>query len=206
VKHHFKVAALLILLATIVVLGVGSQANAGSTLSRYIIQLSDPALASYRGGVPGLAATNPGVLGQAKLDPTSTASTAYLSYLDQRQTAFKTSLTQALGRAVSLPFSYRYAYDGVSAVLTDAEAAKVADMAGVVHVEKEQVLHLQTDAGPAWIGAPSIWDGTATGGPRGSMGEGVVVGDIDTGMNHDHPSFAPTGDDGYTIRNPRGTY
>ncbi|HMC72162.1 MAG TPA: S8 family serine peptidase, partial [Mycobacteriales bacterium] len=96
--------------------------------------------------------------------------------------------------------------DGVAAVLTDGEATTVSGLPGVAQIEKEQTQQLQTDVGPTWIGANSIWDGSASGGPRGSMGEGVVVGDIDTGINHDHPSFAATGGDGYTVRNPRGTF
>src|SRR3954447_24240719 len=193
-------------LAVAAVIVVGSDATASTPLQRYISQLSNPPLASYRGGVPGLAATNPAALGQAKLDPSSAASRAYLGYLAQKQTSFRSNLTQMFGRAVEVPFSYRYAYDGITAVLTPDEAARVAGLPSVVHVERQRALQLQTDAGPAWVGAPSIWDGSATGGPHGSMGEGVVVGDIDTGVNHDHPAFAPTGDDGYTIRNPRGTY
>ena len=204
-NHHLTRLAALAALAVVALLGAGSQATAGAPLQRYIIQLSDSPLASYRGGVPGLAATNPGVLGHAKLDATSAASRAYLGYLDRKQTAFRTSLTQSVGRAVQVPFSYRYAYDGISAVLTPGEAATVARLPNVVHVEKEQTLHLQTDVGPTWIGANSIWDGSAAGGP-GTMGEGVVVGDIDTGINHDHPSFAALGGDGYLIHNPRGTF
>jgi subtilisin family serine protease len=202
----YRLAVLLAATAALVPLVAGSQAAATTGPGRYIIQLSDPPLASYRGGITGLAPTNPATLGAVKLDPASAASKAYLSYLSQKQAAFKTTLTQALGRPVDVPFSYRYAYDGVAAVLTDGEASTVAGLAGVTHVEKEQTLQLQTDVGPTWIGANSIWDGSATVGPRGTMGEGVVVGDIDTGINHDHPSFAATGGDGYTIRDPRGTY
>jgi subtilisin family serine protease len=206
VKLHVTRMVALCALAVAAVIVVGSDATASTPLQRYIIQLSNPPLASYRGGVPGLAATNPAALGQAKLDPSSAASRAYLGYLAQKQTSFRSNLTQMFGRAVEVPFSYRYAYDGITAVLTPDEAARVAGLPSVVHVERQRALQLQTDAGPAWVGAPSIWDGSATGGPHGSMGEGVVVGDIDTGVNHDHPAFAPTGDDGYTIRNPRGTY
>jgi Peptidase inhibitor I9/Subtilase family len=195
----------LVALGVLLTLAVGSQAGAAPA-GRYIVQLDDPPLASYRGGIAGLQATNPGALGQTRLDPTSAAAKAYLAYLAQKQSAFQSTLTQTLGRAVSVPIAYRYAFDGVAAVITDAEASVVAHLAGVKSVEREQTLQLQTDVGPAWIGASSIWDGSATGGPRGTMGEGVVVGDIDTGINHDHPSFAATGGDGYAVRNPRGTY
>src|SRR4051812_33172499 len=139
------------MLAAIVLLALGSQAGAGPPLQRYIVQLSDPPLASYRGGVPGLAATNP-ALGAVKLDSTSSASRAYLSYLDQRQNAFAAALAHAVGRTVGVPFTYRYAFDGVAVVLTADEAAAATKLPNVVRVEKEQTLQLETDVGPQWIG------------------------------------------------------
>ncbi|HEV2713201.1 MAG TPA: hypothetical protein VGU26_08900 [Gaiellaceae bacterium] len=63
----------------VLVLVIGSEAGASTPLSSYIIQLSDQPLASYRGGVTGLAPTNPATLGAVKLDPTSSASRAYLN-------------------------------------------------------------------------------------------------------------------------------
>ena len=186
-RHLFTLGVPLAGLLAILVLAIGSAAGAATPLSTYIIQLSDPPLASYRGGVVGLAPTSPTTLGTVKLDPSSVASKAYLNHLNQKQTSFRTALPLALGRPVDVPFSYRYAYDGVAAVLRDSEAATVAGMPGVVHVEKQRTLQLQTDVGPTWIGATSIWNGSASGGLGGTMGEGVVVGDIDTGINHDHP-------------------
>ncbi len=61
---------------------------------------------------------------------------------------------------------------------------------------------IDTDAGPVWIGAQGIWDGTATGDE--SKGEGLIIGMIDTGINGDHPSFADIGGDGYNHTNPFG--
>jgi len=206
VTHRmWRAGGVLAVLGVLLVLAVGSQAGAAS-LSGYIVQLSDSPLASYRGGVTGLAATNPATIGARKLDPSSAASKAYLNYLAQRQAAFKTSLAQTLGRVVTATISYKYAFNGLYVQLSDAESAVVGNLAGVKNVEREELLQPQTDVGPEWIGAGSIWDGSAAGGAHGTMGEGIVVGDIDTGINHDHPSFAATGGDGYTVKNPRGTY
>jgi subtilisin family serine protease len=206
VSHRvWKGGGLLTVLCALLVLAAGSVAGAAAS-GRYIVQLSDQPLASYRGGIVGLQATNPAAIGAKKLDVSSAASKAYLNYLAQQQASFQTALAQTLGRTVSVPISYKYAFNGVVAVLSDEEAARVAKMAGVKNVERERTLDLQTDAGPTWIGAGSIWDGSAAGGVRGTMGEGVVVGVIDTGINHDHPSFAATGGDGFTVRNPRGTF
>lgn len=193
--------------ATVGVLAVGAQARPEAAVTaRYIVQFDDAPLASYRGGVAGLAATNPQARGERRLDPASAASTAYLAHLAQRHDAFKLQLTQTLGHAVATPFTYRHAFNGMALVLTDAEAARVAALPGVKRVQKEFVRQPATDAGPAWIGAPSIWDGSQTGGVRGTKGEGIVAGIIDTGINHDHPSFADVGGDGYNHRNPRGTF
>lgn len=182
-----------------------AQAGAGPT-TRYIVQLSDAPLASYRGGIEGLSPTNPGTLGQVKLDPTSPASLAYLAYLAKRQGEFLASAEQVVGHPLQTLFTYRYALNGVAVPLTETEAAKVATISGVERLEPEQMYELHTDAGPAWIGAPSIWSGSAVNGPRGTQGEGIVAGVIDTGVNHDHPSFADVGGDGFDHRNPRGTF
>jgi subtilisin family serine protease len=206
VSHRvLRTAGALAVLGVLLAPAVGSRAGAAS-LNGYIVQLADPPLASYTGGIGGLAPTSPAALGAVKLDSTSPAARAYLSYLTQQQSAFQTSLAATLGRAVTATISYKYAFNGLFVPLASDEAAVVAKLAGVKNVEKERLLDLQTDVGPEWIGAGSIWDGSAAGGVRGTMGEGVVVGDIDTGINHDHPSFAAAGGDGYTIKNPRGTY
>ena len=81
----------------------------------------------------------------------------------------------------------------------------LAAVPGVVAVRRERMEHMQTDAGPEWIGADRLWNGTVSGIPA-TKGEGMVVGVIDTGINPGHPSFAANGPDGYTIINPRGHY
>ena len=53
-----------------------------------IVKLKDAPLATYKGDVPGLAATSPVVTGADKVDPQSPASKQYLSYLDAKQDAF----------------------------------------------------------------------------------------------------------------------
>jgi len=173
---------------------------------RYIVQLSASPLASYRGGILGLAPTNPAVRGELKLDSKSAASRAYLDYLLQQQNSFLVTAQLTLGRPVEVFARYRYALNGVALAMTAAEAARISRLSGVKQVMAERIYQLQTDVGPAWIGAPSLWNGSATGGAAGTKGEGVVIGVIDTGVNHDHPSFADIGGDGYNHSNPRGTF
>lgn len=171
---------------------------------RYIVKLSDPPLASYRGGIADLAPTNPEVLETIKLDVENPAGLAYLGYLAGRHQAIGTAMTAVLGDAVEVLFDYRYAFNGIAVELTPAQADRVRGLPGVADVQPDVELRLLTDAGPSWIGAPAVWDGIA--GAPGTRGEGVVVGVIDTGINAFHPSFADVGGDGFDHDNPRGRF
>lgn len=171
---------------------------------RYIVQLEDEPVATYRGGVEGLAPTSPAALGQDKIDLSSAAAEAYVQYLDKQQAAFVSAASVAVARPVEVAFQYKFAVNGVVMELTPEEAAAVAKLPGVKYIERDVAMPLATDAGPEWIGAPAIWDGSATPNDTGTLGEGVIVGVIDSGINMTHPSFAETGADGYTVQNPYG--
>lgn len=169
----------------------------------YMVQLSDASLAHYRGNIGGLQATSIQVTGAHKLDANAPASKAYLAYLAERRAGAIARASAAVGRQLTIAFEYQATFNGFAAKMTPEEARAIATVAGVVRVERERMFELHTDAGPAWIGAPSIWDGSATG-DAGTRGEGIIVGVIDTGIDPWNPSFAATGDDGYTHTNPLG--
>ncbi len=173
----------------------------------YIVLHQAPSLAQYRGEVQGLAATSPDATGATRLDASSAASQAYLAYLAGQHDGLVTAIEAELGRGVEVVHRYDAVLNGVAVRMDAAEAARVASLTGVRQVERDSTRELLTDAGPDWIGADSIHDGTAAPGGAGTMGEGVVVGIIDTGINTDHPSFADIGPvDGYDHDNPRLTY
>ncbi|HWH05682.1 MAG TPA: S8 family serine peptidase, partial [Gaiellaceae bacterium] len=198
--------ALAVAVALATTIASAGAVTAATPLERYIVKLADPPLASYRGGIAGLAATNPAARGETKLDPASAASRAYLDYLTTQQTAVRQSIATKLLRAPAVDFTYRYAYNGFALLLTPSEADVVRSLPGVAKVQKDFRREILTDAGPRFIGAPTVWSGSSTGGLPGTRGEGVIVGVIDTGINHDHPSFADKGGDGYDHTNPRGTF
>ena len=204
--NAWRVLAVLGLAVALATTLASAQAGAAAGTDRYIVQLTDPPLASYRGGIVGLAATNPAATGAVKLDPSSPASKAYLEYLAGKQSAVLAALATTLGRTATPTYTYRYAYNGFALALTEQEAGVLRNIAGVAAVRKDFVRYVQTDAGPAWIGAPGVWNGSSTGAFGATKGESVVVGVIDTGINHDHPSFADVGGDGYNHRNPRGHF
>jgi subtilisin family serine protease len=207
---RFVVTALAVFLLLILTASLATgAARPGQTTSAatnlYIIQLTDPPLAAYRGGIGRLAATSPAATGQPKLDAASPASLAYRAYLAQEQAGRVAALEQLIGRPLLITYHYDTAFNGLALPLTAEEAAVAAALPGVAAVYPDEERELLTDAGPGWIGAAGIWDGTTTGGLPGTKGEGIIVGIVDTGINTDHPAFADVGGDGYDHTNPFGS-
>ena len=199
--------ALVAQLVLLLVLGVGTAAASASPADEratYIVIGDLPAVPAYAGGIRNLEATSPRVLGETRLDVRSSAVKAYRSFLAERQDTLLSRVEARIGHSPDVQFRYDLALNGVALRLTAEEATNVATLPGVTRVVRDELRYLQTDNGPAWIGAPGIWGGTATGGAPGTKGEGVIVGVIDTGINTNHPSFADIGPvDGYNHTNPR---
>ena len=171
----------------------------------YFVVLEDAPLVSYRGGIEGLAATNPSVRGEQKLNAKSPESLAYLDYLAGKRAEVIARANQAIGHTLDVTYEYKITLNGFAAHMSPAEASQIAGLPGIWFVERETEHFLDTDAGPAWMGAPGVWDGSATGELPGTYGEGVIVGVIDTGIDPWNPSFLDIGDDGYDHDNPWGS-
>ncbi|WP_353807290.1 S8 family serine peptidase [Agromyces sp. SYSU T00194] len=155
------------------------------TDGRYIVFLDEAPVATYDGGVSGIAPTTPGN-GRA-FDATSKNSRAYANYLEAKQD----KLAKSVGAEVAT--SYTVALNGFAADLTADQAATLAGMRGVT-VEADQIYHLDATPSTEFLGLGSGADGTggvwdATGG-RESAGEGIVVGILDTGIAPENASFA----------------
>ncbi|MFI6425253.1 S8 family serine peptidase [Promicromonospora sp. NPDC050880] len=175
----------------------------GTAERTYLIRLADAAVPSYDGGVAGLEATTPRA--GRTLDASSTRVREYTEFLEAEQDDFVTRMERTVGHDVEVPFTYQYAVNGISAVLTPAEAAQVANDPAVAHIALDEERELHTDAGPAWSNADALWNAVEELGlPEDYKGEGVVIGTIDTGIHPGSPSFAETGADGYTHTNPLG--
>ena len=178
--------------------------NVDGTLSIYLVRLSDAPLVSYRGGIEGYPATSPAVTGANQLDVNSPAAQAYTQYLVNKQADFIASVSKTLARSVEVEYQYFAANNGLAIYLSPSELEQVSKNPEVIFMQPDFERELQTDNGPAWIGAPGLWDGTNTGGLAGTYGEGMIVGVIDTGINPLNPSFLDIGGDGYDHDNPLG--
>ncbi|TDD72946.1 DUF11 domain-containing protein [Jiangella aurantiaca] len=191
--------------------GVALSLGTAAAPELYIVQLEQPAVPTYDGGVDDLAATGPEARGAVPLDADSRAAQAYAGHLEEAQAELVARIDDEIGRTPEVAFTYTYALNGIAVELTKDEALAVAELPGVTSVQVDQRRELHTDVGPEWIGAPALWDGSGTPdtGDTGTRGEGIVVGILDTGINPANPSFADVvapedGGDGYDHTNPRG--
>jgi Subtilase family/Fibronectin type-III domain/Peptidase inhibitor I9/PA domain len=149
-----------------------------ATNNAYIVQMADLPVTAYAGGIKGYAATKPRK-GQ-KIDPNSPAVVSYKAYLTARQDAALNSV----GGARKL-YNYGYVFNGFAAELTEAQAQKLAQTAGVLVVSKDELRKVDTSSTPDFLGLS---------GPTGfwqtkAKGEGIVIGIVDTGIWPEHSSF-----------------
>lgn len=177
--------------------------SAESANGIWVVQLEEPALAWYSGGVRGLEATSPEVTSDAKLDVTAPASAAYVDYLADQQAEVASRMNTTLDRTVEVVHEYRNVFNGLAVRVDAAEAAKLARLPGVAAVVPDEELELDTDVSHELIESAAVWDGETSDGV-GTRGEGVIVGMLDTGVNPHHPSFAAVDGDGYQHTNPFG--
>ncbi|HVV97415.1 MAG TPA: S8 family serine peptidase [Rhodanobacteraceae bacterium] len=158
--------------------------------SSYLIRFAEAGLLHYDGGTQGLRATAPNASGSRKLDVHTAAAQAYQGYLRSQRDSHLAAIAQAIGHPLAVTHVYAITMNGVAANLSAQEAAAIAQVPGVVSVRLGRSYEIDTYRGPEFIGADTIWDGSSVPGGVGSRGEGVVVADIDTGINSAHPSFA----------------
>ncbi|HSE12846.1 MAG TPA: S8 family serine peptidase [Rudaea sp.] len=196
--------------------------SGSTTIARYIVRFEEAPLATYnnsasRAPVSGIShiPTRTFRNGRTRLDVGSAQAKAYVGYLKQQQDKHLGEIAAAIGHAPAKTYAMQHAVNAVVLRLTTEEALKIAKVPGVVAVERDRPQPLATDIGPGFIGASSVWWGTPAGqdslfasgfdNDGGFRGDGMVIGDIDTGYNSLSPSFQATDASGYTITNPLGS-
>lgn len=174
---------------------------------RYIIQLKDAPAALYQGDSSGTGGTKEIFKNSAK-GPRSVnlknnpAVVEYTSKLKSKQNEFVSKAAQT-GVTLKVEQDYQIALNAVTATLTQQEAEKLSTLPEVSYISRDKHNELLMDIAPESTNVPAVWaDSSFNQAPNGLKGEGILVGVIDTGINSDHPSFAATGDDGYTVQKP----
>lgn len=164
-----------------VVLTAGAQA----ARKGYIVELADPAAASYDGTISGLAATRPAT--GAKLNVNASHVQAYLSYLDNQAASVAASVPGA-----QVYYRYGVAFNGFAAQLTDAELQKLLVHSGVRAITADEARQMDTNYTPGFLGltAPGgVWSQNDANG-RKIKGEDVIIAHVDGGVWPEDPSFS----------------
>lgn len=149
----------------------------------YIVQLNDKPVATYSGGVAGLAATQPPA-GQ-RLDVDASAVQNYINYLESKQA----NVMNIVGPS-NITHQYSVVFNGFAAVLTDDQVRALKKTAGVARITADEVMQPNTNYTPGFIGLDKpggLWEQL---GGQGVAGENMVIGIIDSGIWPENPSFA----------------
>ena len=162
--------------------GIGGQHQTTLTPGRYIVTLADPAVATYRGGVKGYAATKPDAGKQ--LNARGTAAQTYSQYLKTRQKDV------ASAAAVKIDQSYTLALNAFSAALTVKQLAALSSDRKVASLAPDEIKQVTATPSTSFLGLDGtggVWDKI---GGLDNAGKGIVLGDLDTGIAPENPSFA----------------
>ncbi|HZE34614.1 MAG TPA: S8 family peptidase [Actinoallomurus sp.] len=150
---------------------------------RYIVTLATRPVATYQGGVAGIAKTKPAR--GAKLNAASPDAKALGGYLVRQQNSVADSVHATANR------HFTVALNGFSARLTSAQAKTLSRKPGVTAVVPDTMNTIQDDKRSTDFlglsGKSGVWK--AVGGAA-QAGKGIVIGDIDTGVWPESASFA----------------
>lgn len=149
---------------------------------RYIVLLDEAPAATYDGGEPGLAPTQPEA--GDKLDASTREVQRYSNFLEGRQQDV------AAEAGVEPDGSMTITLNAFTANLTAAQAEKLAGVKGVQSVVPDEILYPDAVSSTQFLGLEGpggVWE--ATGGVE-TAGAGTVVGVVDTGIAPESPSFA----------------
>jgi len=162
-----------------------AEATATGPAGTYIVQLADIPVAGYTGNIAGYKATRPAA--GTKFNGKSAEAGKYRNYLNSRHE------TVARQAGVAKIYDYSMGFNGFSAKMTAAKAAQLAKTPGVLSVSKNEIRQADTVSTPTFLGLDKpggLWD--QLGGPaKAGGGASIVIGDIDSGLWPENPSFAP---------------
>ncbi|MGY6555984.1 MAG: S8 family serine peptidase, partial [Wenzhouxiangella sp.] len=109
--------------------------------------------------------------------------------MSSRHQSRLSSMSTTLRRDVVASHFFQVTHSGMAVRLTEAEARRISADPAIRSIQRERLYSLDTFAGPEFIGAGEVWDGTAT--PNGIpvRGLGMIAGVLDSGILPNHPSF-----------------
>ncbi|RUO61820.1 S8 family serine peptidase [Pseudidiomarina insulisalsae] len=164
-------------------------------VTRFIVELEDPAAAVYKGGLAGFAPTSPKATGAAQLQLNSTPVTSYQQHLLGKQNEVARGLRARVGN-LEVKHHLTLTFNGlvveVPEQVSDEAAlrAHLAQVPGVKRVYEDKKYYANTATSMDLINAPAVW--SALGG-QAQAGRDVKIAIIDSGIDPEHPMFADNG-------------
>lgn len=150
-----------------------------------VVRLADAPLASYGGGVPGLAATRPPP--GLRLSLGAPPALAYRAYLARARAGFEAYLRAAAPRA-QVVRSFEVVFHGVAVKLNGEPLDALAAGPHVLAARRSGLVYPALNASADHLLAPALWGRIETAG-LGRPGAGVKIGIIDTGIDQRHVFF-----------------
>jgi subtilisin family serine protease len=151
-----------------------------------LVELRDPPVARYEGGVAGLSATAPEKTGISLLAVRREAVARYEEYLGRRQDELIERLRARVPRA-EVGARYRTVWNGFAVSLPGDSVRDLATLPGIAGIHTIREYFPTLDASNSVMGAPAFW--SALGGDD-LAGAGMKVGVIDTGVDFSNPMFS----------------
>ena len=162
--------------------GIGGGHQTDLAPGRYIVTLVDPAVATYGGGINGYSATKPDTGKQ--LNPRSNAAKRYGDFLTGKQADV------AAAANVKIEQSYTLALNAFSATLTTAQVVGLSASKRVASLAPDEIKHVTATPSTSFLGLDGPTGVWATMGGIDRAGKGIVLGELDTGIAPENPSFA----------------
>jgi hypothetical protein len=188
--RRLAVASTFALLATTAWAGIAAAAPGGGARAAapltfadgsYIVTMKVPGATTYKGGKTGLAATH--ITGK-KFTAKRPEVTQYQSYLTAQQDAIAKRVGATAKDHITLASS------SFTAKLTGKQAQALAGSADILAVSPDTARHVDLWNTPQFLGLSGkngLW---AKLGGTSKAGDGVVIGDLDTGIWPTNPLFA----------------
>jgi hypothetical protein len=169
----------------------------------YLIRFADPAVPEFIRSESALVSE--AYLEDGRLNSESAPVRAYDAQLTDAHADFVQVAADTIGRTPDVVFDYTYAVNGMAVRLNAAEVRALSKTPGIVSITPDKEREIHTDSGPTWINADAAWNATVDLGlPEDYLGEGMVIGVIDTGISPANESYADVADDGFDHTNPLG--
>ncbi len=166
-----------------------------NAVTRFIVELKDPAVATYKGGIAGFEPTSPVVTKVGKLQLGSQPVENYQVHLLQKQNevfaALKAKLPELKVRKhMSLVFNGMVVEVAGPVADQDALLKRLNQTPGVKRVYADEKFYASMPTTVDLVNAPAVWNEL---GARADAGRDIRVAIIDSGIDSDHPMFADNG-------------